>query len=120
MLGSMNKLSPVVGSFIKTNIQLWSTGLAMRNFSSAKENHEQRTPKVEHDNKQFIEIVKEKSYKVDRYSLTPHQLWITQGKGIERPYTGEYWDNKEHGHYECIVCSNKLFLYSNFLYVSPR
>ena len=59
---------------------------------------------------EFIEVVNEKTYKVGRNSLTPHQLWLTSGKGMERPYTGDYWDNNDVGHYECVVCSNKLFL----------
>lgn len=116
----MNKLSPVVRSFLKKR-QLWNSGLVIREFSSAKEGHEQKISKVASDKNQFIEITTEKTYKIDRYSLTPHQLWITQGKGIERPYTGEYWDNKDLGHYECVVCSNKLFLYSiNSPQMSPH
>ena len=46
---------------------------------------------------------------VDRYSLDPHTYWITQGKGTERPFTGKYWDTKDHGHYECVVCANTVF-----------
>jgi peptide-methionine (R)-S-oxide reductase len=34
---------------------------------------------------------------------------ITQEKGTERPYTGEYLHNKEEGMYHCIVCDNQLF-----------
>lgn len=48
--------------------------------------------------------------KSDRFSLSPHSFWLTQGKGTERPFTGIYHDTKEVGHYECIVCSKKLFM----------
>jgi len=48
--------------------------------------------------------------KFNRYSLHPHSYWITQGKGSERPFTGEHWDRKDVGHYECVVCSSTLFL----------
>jgi len=41
--------------------------------------------------------------------LTPHQYFITQGKGLERPYTGEYWDCRDIGTYHCIVCTQPLF-----------
>jgi len=47
--------------------------------------------------------------KMDKYSLSPHQYWVTHGKGTERPFTGEYWDNKDMGHYECLVCNTKVF-----------
>lgn len=56
--------------------------------------------------------------KFDRYSLHPHSYWLTQGKGTERPFTGLYWDTKELGHYNCVVCHQKLFLSDN-KYQSP-
>lgn len=48
--------------------------------------------------------------KISQFSLSPHVFWLTQGKGMERPYTGDYWFTKEVGHYQCLTCSNKLFL----------
>lgn len=41
--------------------------------------------------------------------LSPHQYWITQGKGMERPYTGDKWFIKELGDYYCLVCDSKVF-----------
>jgi peptide-methionine (R)-S-oxide reductase len=41
--------------------------------------------------------------------LSPLEFHITQEKGTERPYTGEYLDNKDEGKYNCIVCNNELF-----------
>ncbi len=41
--------------------------------------------------------------------LTPIQFSVTQEKGTERPFTGQYWDNFEKGTYHCIVCDTKLF-----------
>lgn len=41
--------------------------------------------------------------------LTPHQLYITQGKGTERPYLGDKWWIKDTGNYHCIVCDQSLF-----------
>lgn len=41
--------------------------------------------------------------------LTPHQYYITQGKGQERPFTGDYWYVQDPGNYNCVVCDNLLF-----------
>jgi peptide-methionine (R)-S-oxide reductase len=34
---------------------------------------------------------------------------VTQEKGTERAFTGEYWNHKEDGKYHCIVCGELLF-----------
>ena len=42
--------------------------------------------------------------------LTPIQFKVTQEKGTEAPYTGEYNDHySKTGHYACIVCKEPLF-----------
>jgi hypothetical protein len=43
--------------------------------------------------------------------LTPHQLWLTQGRHMERPFTGEYWHTKDVGTYHCLSCDHALFRY---------
>lgn len=43
-------------------------------------------------------------------SLSPEQWYITQEKGTERAFTGEYWDNHEPGQYDCVCCGLPLFL----------
>ena len=53
---------------------------------------------------------KPKEIKINRFALSPHAFWLTQGKGMERPFTGDYWFTKDTGHYECVTCSKKLFL----------
>jgi len=68
--------------------------------------------------KKFQDLDAEEHAKFDRYSLDPHSYWITQGKGTERPFTGKYWETKDLGHYQCVVCSNTLFL-SNHKYHPP-
>lgn len=50
---------------------------------------------------------------VDRLNLTPHEYWITQGKGMERPFTGDVWFEKDVGYYHCTVCSKKLFTWDH-------
>src|SRR4051794_19400336 len=37
------------------------------------------------------------------------QYEVTREGATERAYTGEYWDNKEAGSYECICCGTTLF-----------
>ncbi|CAG9319876.1 unnamed protein product [Blepharisma stoltei] len=44
-----------------------------------------------------------------KLKLSPHQLYITQGKGTERPFMGDHWWVKDTGTYYCIVCEQKLF-----------
>jgi peptide-methionine (R)-S-oxide reductase len=41
--------------------------------------------------------------------LTPEQYRVTRMKGTERPFSGEYNDNKEEGIYRCVACGAPLF-----------
>jgi peptide-methionine (R)-S-oxide reductase len=44
-----------------------------------------------------------------RRELTPEQYKILRQKGTERPFTGEYYQNKEAGAYLCAACGQELF-----------
>lgn len=44
-----------------------------------------------------------------RSRLTPEQYHVTQEKGTERPFTGQFVHNKDNGVYSCVCCSAPLF-----------
>ena len=41
--------------------------------------------------------------------LTPEQYQVTRRAGTERPFTGKYAENHDHGLYRCVCCGNALF-----------
>ena len=51
----------------------------------------------------------EKTKEEWKEELTPEQYHITREKGTERPFTGEYYQNKEDGVYRCVCCGSELF-----------
>lgn len=44
-----------------------------------------------------------------RRRLSPEQFKVTQQKGTERAFTGQYNDHHEDGMYTCVVCGQPLF-----------
>lgn len=44
-----------------------------------------------------------------RRELTPEQYRVTQEKGTEPAFTGEYHDLKDKGSYLCVCCNQELF-----------
>jgi peptide-methionine (R)-S-oxide reductase len=42
-------------------------------------------------------------------ALSPEQYQVTQKNGTERPFTGEYWDNKQSRIYVDVVSGEPLF-----------
>jgi peptide-methionine (R)-S-oxide reductase len=51
----------------------------------------------------------EKSEQQWRELLTPEQFRVTRQKGTERAFTGEYWNSKDNGIYQCVCCGQPLF-----------
>ena len=41
--------------------------------------------------------------------LTPEQFKVTRKHGTERAFSGEYWDTKDKGVYQCVCCGQDLF-----------
>nr|XP_043620865.1 peptide methionine sulfoxide reductase B1, chloroplastic [Erigeron canadensis] len=41
--------------------------------------------------------------------LTGEQFYVTRQKGTERAFSGEYWNTKTPGVYNCICCDTPLF-----------
>lgn len=44
-----------------------------------------------------------------RQQLTPEQYRVTRRKGTERAFTGEHYDRKDAGTYQCVCCGTPLF-----------
>ena len=44
-----------------------------------------------------------------REQLTPEQYQVTRKGGTERAFTGEYFNHKSTGTYQCICCGTPLF-----------
>ena len=44
-----------------------------------------------------------------REQLSPEQFRICRKKGTEQAFSGNYWDTKVIGIYQCVCCGNELF-----------
>ncbi len=60
---------------------------------------------AQNDNK----IIKNKTNDYWKKKLSPITYYVTREKGTEKPFSGQYWDNKQNGKYYCICCNQELF-----------
>ena len=44
-----------------------------------------------------------------RQQLSPDQFRICRKNGTEPAFSGDYWNTKETGIYQCVCCDNELF-----------
>lgn len=44
-----------------------------------------------------------------RKQLNDQQFRVARKKGTEPAFTGEYWDTKKHGVFQCVCCGEPLF-----------
>jgi len=51
----------------------------------------------------------EKSDEQWQRELSPLQYKVTRRKGTEPAFTGDYWDCKDPGTYQCVCCGSDLF-----------
>ena len=51
----------------------------------------------------------EKTEEEWKQELTPEQYYVLRQKGTERAFTGEYWNHKGDGTYQCAACGQVLF-----------
>ncbi len=57
------------------------------------------------DEQELMDKPKNKS----KPELTPLQFHVTQEKGTEAPFSGEFYNHFVKGAYQCVCCGNKLF-----------
>ncbi|CAD8143328.1 unnamed protein product [Paramecium pentaurelia] len=64
---------------------------------------------IEAINRNLIKPKQKIEIRLDRLSMDPHRYWISVAKGMERPFTGEFWNHDQQGVYQCFHCQNTLF-----------
>jgi len=98
------------------NVIRLSNGKIVHKHLTTQVDGEYTKPRVFKNTKAFQSFLDQykKRYRATlKQRLTPHQFWVTQDMGTERPFTGDYWWVNDVGRYDCKVCSQRLFLYEH-------
>jgi peptide methionine sulfoxide reductase MsrB len=53
------------------------------------------------------------NFQFDKNKLTPFQQYLIETKSMERPFTGNLWDELSTGFYHCAVCDSRLFTFNH-------
>ena len=78
------------------------------------EKYRRYTFKSEADFEAWRSKNEDKYAKKMKAKLTPHEFHLTQLKhGMERAFTGEYWWTNDVGRYDCVSCTQRLFMYDH-------
>ena len=100
------------------DIQIKENGVISNYILEKKPNSEEPFRRYKFDSMADFATWKEKNDKYYekklRSRLTPHQFYITQSGGaMERAFTGEYFWTNDVGRYDCVCCTQRLFMYDH-------
>lgn len=76
-------------------------------LSACSQNSQEKKTITEYQIQDSMKVVK--SENEWKQQLSPIQYHVTRESGTERPFTGEYTDHFEKGHYYCVCCDSELF-----------
>lgn len=79
---------------------------AMGSAPSSSQSPSPHTPSGQTQGKADYKSLSEEEWKK---RLTEEQYYVTRQKGTERAFTGEYWNTKTPGIYQCVCCDTPLF-----------
>ncbi|MFN0122701.1 MAG: peptide-methionine (R)-S-oxide reductase MsrB [Blastocatellia bacterium] len=101
----------ILGIVMLAGLAVWAVGQESKARSAKIKNTRTNPAKSEAElEKEIKEIGRvEKTEAEWKSQLTDIQFYVTRKKGTERAFTGEYWNNHEHGIYQCIGCGLELF-----------
>ena len=114
-----NQLNKVQSIWDKIDdVEVQKDGKVVSNYIMEKKKGESDAiRRFQFDSVKDFETWKEKNKKAYLKSLkgriTPHEFYITQGKGMERAFTGDYWWTNDIGRYECKCCKQRLFMWDH-------
>ena len=107
MSNSLNRVMSIPDKI--ADVEFKPTGKVISNYLVEKVDNKGNYRRFEFKN--VVDYERWKAKNSDRYianlkkRLTPHQFYITQSKGMERAFTGDYWWTNDVGRYDCVTCT---------------